>query len=290
MKLFVKDLTVIDSSVLDYSRGIIGQSWLVDIVLHGDLNEQSMILDFGIVKKLIKSTVDELVDHKLIVPAHAKFCDVMSDGTFTYVDAWREYRESIHLACPDQAFALIPAEQITLANLETYLTEQLMLRLPNNVKKLDVKLREEKIDGAEYCYSHGLRKHLGNCQRIAHGHRSTIEILRNDERDPALEASWAERWKDIYLAEHCDMVSASEIVLSRAGMAALTPEHYCFKYQAPQGEFQLAINKSIVEIMPTETTVENIAQYIADTLAKDCSDSITVFAYEGVGKGAIASA
>ncbi|QUM79985.1 6-carboxytetrahydropterin synthase [Moritella sp. 5] len=290
MKLFVKDLTVIDSSVLDYSRGIIGQSWLVDIVLHGDLNEQSMILDFGIVKKLIKSTVDELVDHKLIVPAHAKFCDVMSDGAFTYVDAWREHSESIHLACPDQAFALIPAEQITLANLEAYLTEQLMLRLPNNVKKLDVKLREEKIDGAEYCYSHGLRKHLGNCQRIAHGHRSTIEILRNDERDPALEASWAERWKDIYLAEHCDMVSVSEVSLSRAGMAALTPEHYCFKYQAPQGEFQLAISKSIVEIMPTETTVENIAQYIADTLAKDCSDSLTVFAYEGVGKGAIASA
>ncbi|WP_392339859.1 6-carboxytetrahydropterin synthase [Moritella marina] len=290
MKLFVKDLTVIDSSVLDYSRGIIGQSWLVDIVLHGDLNEQSMILDFGIVKKLIKSTVDELVDHKLIVPAHAKFCDVMSDGAFTYVDAWREHGESIHLACPDQAFALIPTEQITLASLETYLTEQLMLRLPNNVKQLDVKLREEKIDGAEYCYSHGLRKHLGNCQRIAHGHRSTIEILRNDERDSALELSWAERWKDIYLAEQCDMVSGSELSLSRAGMAALTPEHYCFKYQAPQGEFQLAIGKSIVEIMPTETTVENIAQYIADTLAKDCSDALTVFAYEGVGKGAIASA
>jgi 6-pyruvoyl-tetrahydropterin synthase len=290
MKLFVKDLTVIDSSVLDYSRGVIGQSWLVDIVLHGDLNEQSMILDFGIVKKLIKSTVDELVDHKLIVPAHAKFCDVMSDGAFTYVDVWREHSDSIHLACPDQAFALIPTAEITLASLEAYLTEQLMLRLPNNVKKLDVKLREEKIDGAEYCYSHGLRKHLGNCQRIAHGHRSTIEILRNDERDSALELSWAERWKDIYLAEQCDMVSASELSLSRAGMAALTPKHYCFKYQAPQGEFQLAIGKSIVEIMPTETTVENIAQYIADTLAKDCSDTLTVFAYEGVGKGAIASA
>jgi len=249
-----------------------------------------MILDFGIVKKLIKSTVDELVDHKLIVPAHAKFCDVMSDGAFTYVDAWREHSESIHLACPDQAFALIPTEQITLASLETYLTEQLMLRLPNNVKQLDVKLREEKIDGADYCYSHGLRKHLGNCQRIAHGHRSTIEILRNDERDTALELSWAERWRDIYLAEHCDMVSAAELSLSRAGMTALTPEHYCFKYQAPQGEFQLAIGKSIVEIMPTETTVENIAQYIADTLAKDCTDPLTVFAYEGVGKGAIASA
>ena len=114
--------------------------------------------------------------------------------------------------------------------------------------------------------------------------------MRNGERDAALEENWAERWRDIYLAEQCDMVSASELSLSRAGMAALTSAHYCFKYQAPQGEFQLAIGKSIVEIMPTETTVENIAQYIADTLAKDCSDELTVFAYEGVGKGAIASA
>lgn len=290
MKLFVKDLTVIDSSVLDYSRGIIGQSWLVDIVLHGDLNDQNMVLDFGIVKKLIKSTVDELVDHKLIVPAHAKFCDVMSDGALTFVDAWRAEDESIHLACPDQAFALLPTEKITLASLEAYLTEQLMLRLPNNIKQLDVKLREELIDGAQYCYSHGLRKHVGNCQRIAHGHRSMIEILRGNVRDPELEAKWAKRWNDIYLAERCDMVSATELSLSQAGSNALTPQHYCFKYQAPQGEFQLAITKSVVEILPAETTVENIAQYIADTLAQDCSDKLTVFAYEGVGKGAIASA
>lgn len=290
MQLFVKDLTVIDSSVLDYNRGIIGQSWLVDIILHGDLNEQNMVLDFGIVKKLIKSTVDELVDHKLIVPALAPFCDIMSDGSFTYVDGWREGEHSVHLACPDQAFALIPATEITLASLEAYLTEQLMIRLPNNIKKLDVKLRAENIAGADYCYSHGLRKHLGNCQRIAHGHRSTIEILRDGQRDAELESRWAKRWQDIYLAEQCDQVSAAEMALSKAAMQALTPAHHCFKYQAPQGEFQIAIHSAVVEILPYETTVENIAQYIADTLAKDEQTPLTVYAYEGVGKGAIASA
>ncbi len=290
MKLFVKDLTVIDSSVLDYNRGIIGQSWLVDIVLHGELNEQNMVLDFGIVKKLIKSTVDELVDHKLIVPAHAQFCDVMSDGAFTYVDAWRPEYGSIHLACPDQAFALIPTDEITLSALESYLTEQLMLRLPNNIKQLEVTLREEQIQGANYCYSHGLRKHTGNCQRIAHGHRSMIEVFRNSERDPALEQQWAERWTDIYLAEDKDVVSASEVSLSAAAMKSLTGQHACFKYEAPQGVFQLALPSAAVEILTVETTVENIAQYIADTLHQSVGTELTVFAYEGVGKGAIASA
>lgn len=290
MKLFVKDLTVIDSSVLDYNRGIIGQSWLVDIVLHGELNEQNMVLDFGIVKKLIKSTVDELVDHKLIVPANAQFCDVMSDGDLTYVDAWRPAQGSIHLACPDQAFALIPVAEITLSALESYLTEQLMLRLPNNIKQLEVTLREELIQGANYCYSHGLRKHTGNCQRIAHGHRSMIEVYRNDERDPALELQWAERWTDIYLAEDKDVVSAGELSLSVTAMKSLTGQHACFKYQAPQGIFQLAIPSTAVEVLTVETTVENIAQYIADTLHQSCGAALNVFAYEGVGKGAIASA
>ena len=290
MKLFVKELTVIDSSVLDIHRGIIGQSWLVDIVLHGELNDESMILDFGIVKKLIKSAIDELVDHKLIIPSQAEFCHVSHNDEHTYIDAWPERGGSVHLACPAQAFALLPTSQISRSSVAAYLSEQLMLRLPANVQKLEISLRDEAIDGAHYCYSHGLRKHSGNCQRIAHGHRSMIEIFCDDKRDFTLEAQWAQRWQDIYLAEHCDQVKPAQLRLSSAGMLALTAQHHCFSYQAPQGQFQIAIHQDVVEILPTETTVENIAQYIADTLAQQCQQDITVFAYEGVGKGAIASA
>jgi len=49
--LFVKKLTNIDFSYLDVERGMVGESWLIDIELTGELDDQGMVVDFGIVKK-----------------------------------------------------------------------------------------------------------------------------------------------------------------------------------------------------------------------------------------------
>ncbi|MDO6806920.1 6-carboxytetrahydropterin synthase, partial [Wenyingzhuangia sp. 1_MG-2023] len=68
----------------------------------------------------------------------------------------------------------------------------------------------ERIDSAFYHYSHGLKKHNGNCQRIAHGHRSRIEIFCNGERSDELEQQWAQRWRDIYIGTSADLVANQE--------------------------------------------------------------------------------
>ncbi|MBP4032597.1 6-carboxytetrahydropterin synthase [Aeromonas caviae] len=294
MKLFVRDLTVIDSSYLCERRGMVGESWLVDIEMSGKLNEMSMLLDFGRVKKLIKSIIDEEVDHKLLVPTECPLVHVHAlENDESTVDLLRPGR-AIHLRCPTQGFAFIPAPQVDKESVTRYLLGVLAKRLPGNIKDLSLTLRSERIEGAFYHYSHGLKKHDGNCQRIAHGHRSPVEILVDGERDEELEFNWAERWADIYLGTEEDRVALGELALSERAEASLKEgdAHYIgFKYVAPQGLFQLAMPAAEVEMIDTDTTIELLAHYIAREVKKQVGDKfVKIVAYEGVGKGAIAYA
>ena len=175
MKLFVRDLTVIDASYLSAARGMVGESWLVDVELSGELNAMSMLLDFARVKKEIKAIIDAEVDHRLLIPVGSACTHVSAAADSLCVDFMRPER-SIHLRAPAQAFCLLPAEEVTASTVSDYLRQTIRLRLPGNIEGLTIHLRPEAIATAFYHYSHGLKKHDGNCQRIAHGHRSMLEL------------------------------------------------------------------------------------------------------------------
>src|SRR5882762_10388318 len=79
-RLFVEQLTVIDCAYLDAQRGLVGESWIVDLALDGELDGQGMVLDFGEVKKRLKKTLDDAADHKLLVPAASPLLEYVRSG------------------------------------------------------------------------------------------------------------------------------------------------------------------------------------------------------------------
>lgn len=291
MKLFVNNLTVIDYSYLCHERGMVGESLIVDIELDGSLNDECMVLDFGLVKKQIKQVIDFEVDHKLLIPTLNSTIsyNLLDDATQILLD--REGQLPIYLNCPHQAFALIESEVVDAESIIDHLSGAIKKVLPDNVSGLVLKLAPEPVFGPYYHYSHGLKKHDGNCQRIAHGHRSIIEIERNGEKAADLEEYWAKRWQDIYLITEQDMVNASDITLPQElEVLRNVPQMYWLAYDAPQGRFELVIPQNHCEVVDFDTTVEQLTQYIAQTLANENEgDTISVIGYEGVDKGAMAA-
>ncbi|MCH1923791.1 6-carboxytetrahydropterin synthase [Shewanella sp. C32] len=289
MQLFVKDLTVIDFSYLCPIRGMVGESWIVDVLLDGGLDQQNMVLDFGKVKKLIKHVIDDVADHRLLIPTACSKVRWQQQNERVWMD-FDSKRGSIHLACPTEAFALVPAEIIDFDSVNAFLQKALRDALPDNVAEISLTLRNEMLDTPFYHYSHGLKKHDGNCQRIAHGHRSPIKVFEDGASAPEWDKYWADRWHDIYLGTEEDLVAIETMSLSPQTRAT-DASHYGFHYQAPQGDFQLAIAKDCCEIIPHDTTIELLAKFMADTLAaKVPGKQFRVMAFEGIGKGAIANA
>jgi len=278
--LFIDNLTVIDFAYLDASRGLVGESWIVDIILGGELDEQGMVFDFGNVKRTIKRVIDERVDHRLVIPRG--YSGLQWDQTDPQAFAWTLTDGTvISHRSPDEAVVWLSSEQLVPSAVADLLQQELRAVLPGNVTDIAIRLREEIIEGAYYHYVHGLKKHRGNCQRIAHGHRSSIRIDRNGQRDRHLEHHWAGLWQDIYVGTRED--------ITRRWVAEDGTGYIRFEYEAEQGEFSLTLPEKRVYMLDSDTTVELIAAHIADRLKTDFpADAIVVRAYEGVGKGSIA--
>jgi 6-pyruvoyl-tetrahydropterin synthase len=283
MLLFVDNLTNVDFSFLDPQRGVLGETWLANVILHGDLDEQGMVCDFGTVKKLLRHWLDTELDHRLAVPVHSPNITITEIGD--QLDIQWEFGddgEFLHTRSPKEAIALVDATVLTPESVARWCISRLKTLFPDSVAQLELSFTCEAIDGAFYHYSHGLKKHSGNCQRIAHGHRSRIDIWADGEKSAALEAEWAERWRDIYIGTREDIIARPHF----GGVA-----YYHFAYTSAQGPFELTLPQRCCYLIDTDSTVEFLAYHIAQTTARDNPGrKIRVKAFEGINKGALVEA
>ncbi len=283
-RLFVQQLTVMDVAVLDAARGLIGQSWIVDLELEGPLNDSGMVLDFGEVKRLIKKRIDAVADHVLLVPVQSEHLVLNIEGNDTELQFPTAAGTITHRG-PRESLCLIEGGTVTPENAAIFVAAELRLLLDEiglPMLTAHVTLREEAIDGASYQYCHGLKKHEGNCQRIAHGHRSRVKVWLDGV--PALqeEAHIAQTLRDIYLGTREDL---AERVMQNG------VEHLRFAHTSSQGNFELSLPATRVHLVETDSTVEWISHHLAALVkARHPARSVRVAAFEGVQKGAIAHA
>ncbi len=276
MLLFVDNLINIDFSFLDSNRGLIGETWIANVQLEGQLDEQGMVCDFGVVKQTLRKWLDDTLDHRLLIPELSTSLAKISKAANSTLTWQLDNNKEIKLASPIAALTLIPAKNITPAEVATWCKQQLAECFPVSVEKLELSFTTEQIQGPFYHYSHGLKKHNGNCQRIAHGHRSKIEIWINDELAQFEMETWANLWKDIYIGSEQDVIENSS-------------EEISFAYTAQQGQFELSLPRESCYLINTDSTVEYIAEHIATKLKEKFPEKrVKIKAYEGLGKGAIA--
>lgn len=278
MRLFVDSLTNVDFSYLCPTRGLVGETWLANIELIGELDQQGMICDFGIVKKELRTWLDDQLDHRLLVPTLNPALKHFAEGGELGIELTLDDGTIVSTRSPERAITLVESDTITSASVAEWCLKRLAGLFGSQVQQIHLSFTEESIDGPYYHYSHGLKKHRGNCQRIAHGHRSKLLIWRNGELCPETMRTWAEKWRDIYIASNEDCVSQTTTSAS-------------FAYTSQQGRFHLTLPLQQCYFVDTDTTVEYLAQHLANEISlQHPGEHVEVKAFEGIGKGAIASA
>ncbi len=270
--LFIEDLTILDCAIWHPLRGAIGYSWIVGIEFIGATTDEGVVFDFSLAKKFAKKIIDSTADHGFICPT--KHTQYIGAENWTF-----EHQNGFYYNAPTQAFMvldIVNTESIVAALQSKILEKCLMEKDCGTLEEVRITLTEENDKDAVYFnYVHGLKQHYGNCQRLIHGHRSTIKVWINEERSPVHEKYLAALYHDKHLAIADNTSSEGDIIV--------------VEYEAKQGKFTGRFDANKVLILPYETTIENISKFSAETLKNDFPELrksvVTVAAYEGIGKG-----
>jgi hypothetical protein len=161
--------------------------------------------------------------------------------------------------------------------------------LPKNVASIRFTLRADErfLTDANFRYTHGLRFHDGNCQRLLHGHRNPIEVWQDSQRLPEWEAKLAEEWSDAHFVAAPTLRNRDALDLPMGMRQRQLPGKAEIQYSAPQGAFAASLPASRIVLLDCEPSIENIARTGHEFLTRaGLKGAFTVRAYEGLNKGA----
>jgi 6-pyruvoyl-tetrahydropterin synthase len=294
--IFLNDITKVDAALFDPSRGVIGQTWKVDVTLTGPLNTNGFVFDFSDFKKMVRKVLKSSLDHALIIPINSQSvifkgqsrgeCWVMRarNGKGTLEQEWS------YISPPGAVF---PSRSVALNRqiLEQEIVRSLRHRLPPEILNISATLREDEAIPTEavFRYTHGIANHTGMCQRLFHGHKSRIQCFVGEERRPDYEHYLV---RDI-LGSHVHIATPSQYKAGPEilpGFRGKSKELITLAYEASQGYFEASIPADRVFMVEGETSIECLSRELARVVKREenTSEKVRIICFEGIDKGAIA--
>ena len=294
LSLFCDHITVLDIAYFDAARGLVGASYHVNIELLGSTDDEGILMDFSKAKKAIKSRIDEICDHRFVLPQGlAKW----TDSGFSLELSYGSDPKHLYYEGPRQALCEIPYPYISKSHIASYLEQELQSFLGDHVKEVRVKLEAENLGEQPLLhYTHGLRQHYGNCQRLFHGHQNSVRIWVNEQARPDLE-SWLIRdvlRSNIHFCWRENLVQPESVLKHLAQARQGIPfgaGPIEIAYTGNQGFFRAFLPADEVYILNDESTVENLSLHFAHIIKDKIGDHqrVRVKAFEGIQKGAISN-
>jgi len=295
LSLFYNHATVLDYAYLDDHQGVVGNAYIVNVEFIGHTDDEGVVYDFSLAKKKVKEIIDRDCDHRLVVPKNlTQFHE--DQAVLNYSFGHRGSK--LWYQCPAEGICEIPFHQVNESTLAAYLEEILMAEMPETISSLKITLEEEKLeaDRARFHYTHGLKDHFGNCQRLFHGHKNTVRVSVDGQERTDLESYLATELfqGNIHFCFLDNVVNREEIKAffpngEIVGRSSEGGADVHIKYESSQGVFEGKLPIEMVYFTPTETTVENLSTHFAQRVREKVGTgpSIRVTAYEGIAKGAI---
>ncbi len=295
ISLFYKNVTVLDYAYLDDHRGVVGDALKVHVEFIGKTDEEGVVYDFSYAKKKVKEIIDRDCDHRLVIPSG--LAEEVKEGSLSLSYTYGLTDSPIRYECPSEGICELPFKHVSKETIATHLETIILKEMPDTVSAIKITLEDETFEGdkALFHYTHGLKEHYGNCQRLFHGHKNTVDVFINGKQDSDLENYLANelfknsihfcKWENVLNKE--EVIEAFENENPFGVLDSATPIR--IGYTSQQGEFSCELAANEVFIMEDESTVENLSMLFARLVKEKVGPSkrVMVRAYEGIAKGAI---
>jgi 6-pyruvoyl-tetrahydropterin synthase len=287
--MFVRNLTTLDVAVFCPSKGVHGWSWNVDMDLTGHLDQNGFVFDFSHAKAQAKAILKQTFDHKLLIPMLAPGVHSLSFGNEKQLRMSTTSGELWQYSCPESAVVELAIPEVHPSVIEAQIARRIEQVFPNNLVKCKIRLSDENIGSqeAQFCYTHGLPQHDGDCQRLFHGHRSRVEVWLQQERQAHLEKILCE---EFFLSSQAHLASESQVIgKSEHAVANSDKEQIQLAYTSSQGAFYASLPSHRVRIVPHETSIECITRsalaYLLESQPNLKAKDLRVLVFEGIDKG-----